>query len=689
MGGIDYQNDLIVRLKTEVDKGGQAALKEQAEVVDKTSAAYEKATKSTDKYGKASQRAGYRIQNASYQIADFFVMLDGGINPVRALSTQLPQLLAGFGAIGAAAGAAAAIGSSVFIAFQKMADSSEAANKKLVELGNTIEGLAVGDSAVFNQFQKAINEADEGLRDLIQKQYELAGIEADKKLKATNRELKEFVENIRFIGNRTDYERQSENAVSYVNQEVQAIINNLNAVGSGTATFIRELIIKLDEGKIGIVEFATTLTDLQTKGLISGDITNELNDLVGDLKKAEKEAQQFKEALKPDREEYVTPLKAVNDWLAKNKKLTEENKDAVEEYYDRLFDLESVRFEIGEEAYQEGIKALQELANSSLKPIVVDAEFTKAEQEAQKFVDALDRANDPMIKIKEQANLIRFYFELIGRDASEAEKAVNRFQNAFLEEITVDTSRRDAQIARGNEILADLDPIRAYRAELLQLQADLAAVGAEGDQVTEAISRLQDKFLQPIEVTAVKRPNWEEQLDLKGLEAVTADIKDSLQDWGDSLADSIIDALDRGMESFKEFADFIIREIARIALQRMIIEPLVNSLTNLFPGAASISLGEIEQNAGAASNARIESVSAVPMMGYVSAPALSSKTSNQSPVTVNVNNYGNDEVEVEQRKTSRGLEIDVLIKGAVKKGIAQGDFDNVMRSSFGTRRLAY
>jgi hypothetical protein len=52
-------------------------------------------------------------------------------------------------------------------------------------------------------------------------------------------------------------------------------------------------------------------------------------------------------------------------------------------------------------------------------------------------------------------------------------------------------------------------------------------------------------------------------------------------------------------------------------------------------------------------------------------------------------NYGSDDVEVNERRTSRGIEVDVLIKNAVKSGIAAGDFDKVMATSFGARRLAY
>ena len=63
----------------------------------------------------ATRNLGYVAQNASYQIADFFVMLQGGVGVGRALSTQLPQLLAGFGALGAVLGAVAAIGATVVV----------------------------------------------------------------------------------------------------------------------------------------------------------------------------------------------------------------------------------------------------------------------------------------------------------------------------------------------------------------------------------------------------------------------------------------------------------------------------------------------------------------------------------------------------------------------------------------------
>jgi hypothetical protein len=81
----------------------------------------------------ATRNLGYVAQNASYQIADFFVMLQGGVGVFRSLSTQLPQLLAGFGTKGAIAGAAAAAFSSLFVLLSNnqkaVVDSAEAFDK--------------------------------------------------------------------------------------------------------------------------------------------------------------------------------------------------------------------------------------------------------------------------------------------------------------------------------------------------------------------------------------------------------------------------------------------------------------------------------------------------------------------------------------------------------------------------------
>lgn len=61
----------------------------------------------------STRRFGGQLQNASFQVGDFFTQVAAGTNASRALGQQLPQLLGGFGALGAAFGAAAAAASAL------------------------------------------------------------------------------------------------------------------------------------------------------------------------------------------------------------------------------------------------------------------------------------------------------------------------------------------------------------------------------------------------------------------------------------------------------------------------------------------------------------------------------------------------------------------------------------------------
>lgn len=60
--------------------------------------------------GRAGLSMGMGVQNASYQIADFAVQVQAGQSASLALAQQLPQLLGGFGVIGAVLGAVVAVG---------------------------------------------------------------------------------------------------------------------------------------------------------------------------------------------------------------------------------------------------------------------------------------------------------------------------------------------------------------------------------------------------------------------------------------------------------------------------------------------------------------------------------------------------------------------------------------------------
>jgi hypothetical protein len=90
--------------------------------------------------GDAMRRARPQIQNAAFQIGDFATQVAGGTRASTALAQQLPQLLGGFGAIGAVLGAAAAVGIPLFAAgLSSMGDQVADTDKALDEFVKSLD----------------------------------------------------------------------------------------------------------------------------------------------------------------------------------------------------------------------------------------------------------------------------------------------------------------------------------------------------------------------------------------------------------------------------------------------------------------------------------------------------------------------------------------------------------------------
>jgi len=737
--------DLLLRVKTEVDENGKKALKDINKEATAAGDAMGKAANETNKFGKAGRKSGYMIQNASYQIADFFVMLQGGISPVRALSTQLPQLLAGFGAFGAAAGAVAAIGASVFIAFQKGATSAEAYAKSLSELNSVLNLLGEKPGSQVDALARAIEDADEETAALAKALFALGEIKAEQGLKKQTEAFEDYIDGLSELGTATQALFTQVSAGAPVANlldigQLNEIKSKFGLTSDAVAQNIQEIIEAFKNGEDSAISLSTQFTELYRSNEIQGNAgldefieqlekllqsRNSLEAFKGVLEeikvdaevKGLEELERFKNLADPSREAIRGLRAEITDLTVAMSKPIAEGGLTVEQFEKAYKSLLDTYLEGGKISSQAGLDAAIAELNRALDQGIINAEeleerynalidsmlqpvklpknerLEALKQEGQAILDRFNPAQAAVRQYRVEIFEAEVALRALGLEGKELENILQRIRNEMLEPIVVPPNPAiERQKKAAQDLLDTLDPagaaVRDYRLQIVELRAGLKLLGLTTEEVDEKIRQFNDTLLQPIVVTAKKR-DWAEELDLPGLQGIQQDIKQSFDEWGDSLGDSIVDALDRGMDSFKEFADFIIKQIARIAVQNLIIEPLVNSLGNLFPKTKGINLGEVEQTNPVGDSARFQAVSAAPMMGYIAAPSLAGKTSNSSAITVNVNNYGNDDVEVEQRKTSRGLEIDVLIKGAVKKGIAQGDFDNVMRSSFGTRRLAY
>ena len=89
----------------------------------------------------ATKRGSGGIQNFAFQVQDFAVQVSNGTAASTALGQQLPQLLGGFGALGAVLGAVVAVG-------VPLAASFFSAGEEAVELDKTIKELTTGLEAL-------------------------------------------------------------------------------------------------------------------------------------------------------------------------------------------------------------------------------------------------------------------------------------------------------------------------------------------------------------------------------------------------------------------------------------------------------------------------------------------------------------------------------------------------------------
>lgn len=112
----------------------------------------------------SSRGFGGSLQNTSYQLQDFIVQVNGGTDATKALGQQLPQMLIGFGAAGAAIGVLAAMLPNLIPLFYSSADSSKKLSdtmsdldKAIGEVGGTIKQFDM--EKLYEEFNKASGAA--------------------------------------------------------------------------------------------------------------------------------------------------------------------------------------------------------------------------------------------------------------------------------------------------------------------------------------------------------------------------------------------------------------------------------------------------------------------------------------------------------------------------------------------------
>ena len=162
-------------------KQAEAGLSRVERGLDGVASTAKRASGGVNVMGAEMQRAAMRssglqrgIQNASFQVADFAVMVGGGVDASKALAMQLPQLLGGFGALGAVLGAVVAVGVPVATVMKDMADSG----KDMTSVFGTLQPLAQSIAGAFSALGSAVHSMAEAAVNNVDRILVVAGTAA-------------------------------------------------------------------------------------------------------------------------------------------------------------------------------------------------------------------------------------------------------------------------------------------------------------------------------------------------------------------------------------------------------------------------------------------------------------------------------------------------------------------------------
>lgn len=155
--------DIKVRVGADTQEAEAGLERVQREMVD-TGRAADRAASRTQQMSRAFQGVERRsagmqrgIQNAAFQVGDFAVQVGAGQRASIALAQQLPQLLGGFGALGAVAGALVAIVVPLTSAMSGLAAEGEDVTRVFGTLQPLAQSIAAGMAALRESIGTAAN----------------------------------------------------------------------------------------------------------------------------------------------------------------------------------------------------------------------------------------------------------------------------------------------------------------------------------------------------------------------------------------------------------------------------------------------------------------------------------------------------------------------------------------------------
>ena len=370
------EQDVLIKLQVEA---GQAIRQ-----METASQSVSKLTSAANDSQRPMRQMQQQVRNASYQFTDFVVQVQGGQSAMLAFSQQAPQLLAGFGAIGAAVGLIAALAPSVMMAF-----------KAITKEGKTLEESLKQTEAAMQALKSTFDFSDRKSLDPLIEQYKNAN-EQTRKLILSNLELNVTIAKVAANDLQFSLVNSIENGVEK--------LGFFNRLLLETKLYLKENAAAAQAGSMN--PFAASAVGISSQKLLSpgfGIDQSQLETLQSaqkDFEAAKISATDFFATVSTVYLATQKPTKDFTEWVQGLQKATKAQKElelATKEYEAALVRLRSGNTTTVK-SEQEAAKEWQTVRDKEIDQISKEFEaLDKLSQSRTKEADALRAASNPML----------------------------------------------------------------------------------------------------------------------------------------------------------------------------------------------------------------------------------------------------------------------------------------------------
>ena len=581
-----------------------------AQSLDTQTAAQTRANTATAQGVQRTRQLGPAIQNTAFQVGDFAVQVASGTSGLRAFTQQVPQLLGGFGVIGAVLGALVAVGAALVPVFLNLGDAAQDsadATDRLAEAADRLRALERARLDV-DALAEAYGRASAQARALNAAQDALANRLA---ARALAEEIAGF-DDILGAANQLDYSRANSGLFDLA-RRLRDIIGSVDPTeflrpNSEASTRLREEIAKLVE-------------DADLTALNISFVKNEARLLRQELTSLAKLSDEVFEAR-------ATGTGAAPE-IAENLGLTEEAARRLIVAYGELRDAEGftaqatalgtlreelveVRAETADQSEQQRkevdgfIARILEAEQSTLQLVAASGDVApgldNATAAAGRLADELGRAGQSLATLQARAESrirraqIRIDFadnpeertrrlRIEAQDEAEREALVPRLpalRAVGLSTTEINLVTRELREKAG----AAFDAQQAAQA----LEDQLRDLGRTGSGAGRAASREIERLAEA-QRKAAQEARALETATQDALRAYSADALEARDEvanaWVDGfrgLEDALVGFVTTGKLNFSDLVNSILADLARIAIRRNITGPIADALGNALGG---------------------------------------------------------------------------------------------------------